>query len=247
MESYTPTERSRACRLNERARYDHASVHAILDAGFICHVGYAIGGQPYVTPTSYWREGDRLYWHGSSASRMLRTLSGGVPACLTVTHIDGLVVARSAFHHSINYRSVMAFGLARRIENPDEKRAALEAFVGRLYPGRWSRLRPMTRREFKATLVIGMTIEEASAKVRNGPPVDDEDDYALPCWAGVVKLRSVVGDTVPDPRLAPGIAPSPDLAAWAAEAALDGVLSRLAAANGYAPEPEPARTEEVAR
>ncbi len=239
MDTYTPTERSRARRLHERAHYDHESVHAILDSGFVCHVGYAIGGQPYVTPTSYWREADRLYWHGSSASRMLRTLAGGVPACLTVTHVDGLVVARSAFHHSINYRSVMAFGLAHRIEGPEEKQAALQAFVARLYPGRWDRLRPMTEREFRATLVIGMTIEEASAKVRTGWPVDDEEDYALPIWAGLVKFRSTVEGIVPDARLAPGIAPSRDLAAWMDGAKLDSVVSALAPAHEKA--------EEVAR
>jgi hypothetical protein len=159
---------------------------------------------------------------------MLRTLSEGVPACLTVTHVDGLVVARSGFHHSINYRSVMAFGLARRIEDPAEKEAALRAFVDRIYPGRWERLRPVAGRELKATTVIGMTIEEASAKVRTGWPVDDEEDYALPIWAGVVNFRHVVEAIAPDPRLAAGITPSPDLAAWVAGASVDAVASGLA-------------------
>src|SRR5262245_31665785 len=140
MTSFHPTARSRIKRLPKRAHYDEATVHAILDAGFICHVGYVIDGQPYVTPTSYWREGNRLYWHGSSASRMLRSLEGGVAACLAVTHLDGLVVARSGFHHSINYRAVMAFGTAHKLTDPAEKLAALEAFVNRLYPGRWAEL-----------------------------------------------------------------------------------------------------------
>jgi nitroimidazol reductase NimA-like FMN-containing flavoprotein (pyridoxamine 5'-phosphate oxidase superfamily) len=239
MDTYTPTERSRARRLHERARYDHASVNAVLDSSFVCHVGYTIGGQPYVTPTSYWREEDRLYWHGSSASRMLRTLSGSVPACLTVTHVDGLVVARSGFHHSMNYRCVMAFGLAQKIEDREEKSAALQVFVDRIFPGRWDRLRPMTDQEFKATTVLKMRIEEASAKTRSGWPIDDEEDYALPIWAGLVKFRSVVDGIVPDARLSAGIAPSPDLAAWEAGGAVDQIASDLAAT--YAPAPEMAK------
>lgn len=202
---FVPTSRSKLARLPKRGHYDRDSVYAILDAGFICHVGYAIDGQPYVTPTAYWREGDVLYWHGSSASRMLRTLEKGADCCLTVTHIDGLVLARSAFHHSLNYRSVMVFGKACKIEDPGEKLAKLEAFVERMYPGRWQELRPVSAAELRSTTVLGMRMDEASAKLRSGPPVDDEEDYALPVWAGVVPVRSVAGAPLEDARLAQGI------------------------------------------
>jgi uncharacterized protein len=228
MTAYRPTARSRIKRLPKRAHYDHETVHAILDAGFIAHVGYVIDGQPYVTPTAYWREGDRLYWHGSAASRMLRTVETGVPVCLTVTHLDGLVIARSGFHHSINYRSVMAYGMAAAISDPAEKLAALEAFVNRLYPGRWPELRPPTRQEIKGTTVVGMTIAEASAKVRTGPPVDDEPDYALPLWAGTIAIRQEVGETMADPKLGDNIARPEGLAAWQPGATLDALLTRLA-------------------
>jgi nitroimidazol reductase NimA-like FMN-containing flavoprotein (pyridoxamine 5'-phosphate oxidase superfamily) len=202
-----PTPKTRVRRLPKRGHYDRPTVHAVLDAGVICHVGYAIEGQPYVTPTSYWREGERLYWHGSSASRMLRHLKQGVPACVAVTHVDGFVLARSGFHHSINYRAVMAFGTARLVPDAD-KLAVLEAFVGRLFPGRWPELRPPTRQELKATTVLWMDLDEASAKIRTGPPVDDEEDYSLPIWAGVLPVRTIAGPLEPDPRLLPGI-PAP--------------------------------------
>ena len=228
MTAYRPTARARIKRLPKRAHYDHATVHAVLDAGFVAHVGYLIDGQPYVTPTAYWREGERLYWHGSAASRMLRTVETGVPVCLTVTHLDGLVVARSGFHHSLNYRSVMAFGTAALVDDPAEKLAALEAFVNRLYPGRWDELRPATKQEVKGTTVVGMTIAEASAKIRTGPPVDDEPDYALPLWAGTIALRQVVGEAVDDPRLAPGIGRPPGLADYRPGVSLDTLLARLA-------------------
>lgn len=201
---YTRTERTRLRRLPKRAHYDRATVHAVLDAGLICHVGYVIDGQPYVTPTCYWRHGERLYWHGSSASRMLRRLKEGIPACLTVTHVDGLVLARSGFHHSINYRSVMAFGTARAVADED-KLGALEEFVEHLLPGRWAELRPPTAQEVKATTVLWMDLEEVSAKIRTGPPVDDEEDYGLPIWAGVVPLATTVGAPEPDPRLLRGL------------------------------------------
>jgi hypothetical protein len=209
MNAFTPTPRSRVRRKSERAHYDRGAIHAVLDAHFICHVGYVVDGQPYVTPTCYWRDGDRLYWHGSSASRMLLHLLDGAPACVTVTHCDGLVLARSGFHSSINYRSVMAFGTARALEDEASKLAALKAFVERLTPGRWDELRPVTKQEIKASTVIGMDIEEAVAKVRSGGPVDDEDDYGLDVWAGVVPLGVAVGEPEPDPRLKPGV-PTPD-------------------------------------
>ncbi len=205
MTAFTPTDRSRAKRLHQRAAYDRESIYPILDAGVVCHVGYSIDGQPYVTPTCYWREGDRLYWHGSSASRMLRQVKTGIPACLTVTHFDGLVLARSGFHSSINYRCVMAFGSAAEVSEKAEKSAALEAFVERLTPGRWAELRPMNDQELKATTVVAMEIEEASAKTRTGQPADDEEDYTLDVWAGVVPIRQITGTAEPDPKLKPGI------------------------------------------
>lgn len=212
--SLGPTPRMRVKRLPKRGHYDRPTAHAILDAGLMCHVGYVIDGQPYVTPTAYWREGERLFWHGSSASRMLRTVAGGVPVCFTVAHLDGLVMARSGFHHSLNYRSLMAVGTAHRVERREDKLAAVRAFTERLYPGRWDVLRPPTEPELKGTTVLSMALEEASAKIRTGPPVDDEEDYALPCWAGVVGLRTIVTAFEADPRLAPGIAPGPDLAGY---------------------------------
>lgn len=201
-----PSRRTRVKRLPKRAHYDAQTVHAVLDAGLVCHVGYVIDDQPFVTPTAHWRVGSRVYWHGSSASRMLRALQGpGVPACLTVTHLDGLVLARSGFHHSMNYRSVMALGVARTVEGAAEKEAALAGFVERLAPGRWVRLRPVTAQELKATTVLWMELDEASAKVRTGPPVDDEEDYGWPVWAGVVPVGQRLEPPLPDARLQPGV------------------------------------------
>jgi uncharacterized protein len=196
-----PTARSRVKRLHERGRYDFETIAQILDCGFVCHVGYVIDGQPFVTPTAYWREGDRVYWHGSSASRMLRTMEKGVEVCLTVAHIDGIVLARSAFHHSINYRSAMLFGTAHKIEDPAAKSAALERFVDRICTGRWKQLRPVTPLELKATTVLSMPISEGAAKIRTGPPKDDEEDYDWSVWAGVVPLRTVIDAPIADPLL----------------------------------------------
>jgi nitroimidazol reductase NimA-like FMN-containing flavoprotein (pyridoxamine 5'-phosphate oxidase superfamily) len=206
MTDITPTERSRVKRHHERGAYDLDTITSILDSAFICHVGYTIDGQPYVTPTSYWRENDVVYWHGSSASRMLRTLEGRVPCCFTVTIIDGLVMARSAFNHSVNYRSVMLFGQARKVEEPAQKLRQLELFTQRMYPGRWQQLRPITEQEVKATTVLEMKIEEGAAKVRSGPPKDDAEDYAWAVWAGVVPVRMVAEGPVDDGRLVPGVA-----------------------------------------
>jgi len=202
MTDLTPTARSRVKRLHERGAYDFETITAILDAGLLCHVGYIIDAQPYVTPTAYWREGEHLYWHGSSASRMLRTMEKGVDVCFTVSHLDGLVLARSGFNHSINYRSVMLFGRARKIEDDGAKLRALESFVEHLFPGRWKQLRPATAQEVKATTVLSMAIEEGSAKVRTGWPHDNDDDYSWPVWAGVVPVRAVMQSPVPDERLA---------------------------------------------
>ncbi len=223
------TERSRVKRLPKRGSQERADIYAILDSNILCHIAYVIDGQPFVTPTGYWREGDRLYWHGSSASRMLRNQASGLPVCLTVTHFDGLVLARSGYHHSVNYRSVMAFGRASRIDDPEEKEAAVNAYVERVYPGRNRELRPVDAQELKGTTVLGMTIEEASAKVRTGPPVDDEPDYALPVWAGVIPIQQTFGTAVPDPRLAAGTPWPKHLQPFARDSRLDEVFSASAA------------------
>jgi hypothetical protein len=228
MNIITPSSRTRVRRLPKRGFYDRATLNAVLDAGFICHAGYVIDGQPYVTPTAYWRAGDRLYWHGSSASRMLRAQAAGIPVCVTVTHLDGLVVARSGFHHSINYRSAMLFGNAEKVEDKAEKESAMAAFVDRIYPGRWKTLRPVNSQEMKATSILRMPIDEASAKIRSGTPVDDEEDYALPIWAGVINLRSVAGKIEPDPRLKAGIPMPEDIYPYASGGELNGILTRAA-------------------
>ncbi len=222
---FAASDRSRVKRLPKRGSQERADVYAILDSNILCHIAYVIDGQPFVTPTGYWREGDRLYWHGSSASRMLRSQSQGLPVCLTVTHFDGLVLARSGFHHSVNYRSVMAFGRAAKIEDLAEKEAAVNAYVERVFPGRNRELRAIDKQELKATTVMGMIIEEASAKVRTGPPVDDEPDYALPVWAGVIPIKQVFGKAIPDERLAPGTPWPAHLAPFANDSRLDEVLS----------------------
>jgi nitroimidazol reductase NimA-like FMN-containing flavoprotein (pyridoxamine 5'-phosphate oxidase superfamily) len=208
-DDFQPTARTRIKRLHERGHYDRKTVNEILDAGLVCHVGYVIDGQPYVTATAYWRMGGRVYWHGSSASKMLRHQKGGVPVCFTVALLDGLVLARSGFHSSINYRSVMALGEARLVSDPDEKLAALTAFSERLTPGRWLELKPPSAQELKATTVISLELDEVAAKVRTGPPKDEPEDLALPVWAGVVPVATVLGRPEPDPQLLPNI-PAPD-------------------------------------
>jgi uncharacterized protein len=207
MNNFTPGKRSTVKRLPQRGVYERESVYQILDEGLICHVGFVVEGQPFVIPTGYARLGDTLYIHGSQASRMLRTLKGGLDVCVTVTLLDGMVMARSAFHHSMNYRSVVVFGRAVAVEESAEKLAALRALTEHLAPGRWDETRQPTEGEIRATLVLALALEEASAKVRVGPPVDDEEDYALPVWAGVVPLRIVAGEPIPDPRLPQGVEP----------------------------------------
>jgi uncharacterized protein len=205
------TDRAAVHRMPQRGAYDSKTIHAILDAGFLAHVGFCIGGQPFVIPTLYGRprhtEGpDRLYLHGSAASRMLRELSTGVPACVTVTHVDGIVLARSAFHHSMNYRSVVSFGTARSIDDIQGKAEALRVISDHLIAGRWEEVRNPTAKELKATSVLEFTIEDASAKTRSGPPMDDEEDYALPVWAGVVPLHLRAAAPLRDPRLEKDVA-----------------------------------------
>jgi uncharacterized protein len=201
---YTPTPRTRLVREADRAVYDRETVYRILDEGFLCHVGFVVDGQPFVIPTSYGRKDDCLFIHGSAASRMLRHAKEGVPVCITVTLIDGLVLARSIFNHSMNYRSVVVLGKATLVDDPAEKIEALRLLSEHIIPGRWADSRQPNERELKATSVLRVPIEEFSAKVRQGPVVDDEEDYSFRTWAGVVPLKMVAGEAVADARLVPG-------------------------------------------
>ena len=198
---FPQTERTTLKRLPKRGVYDRELVYGILDEGFVCHVGFAVEGQPFVIPTGYARVDDQLFIHGSQVSRMLRTLGSGIDVCVAVTLVDGLVLARSAFHHSINYRSVVVFGRATMVEERAAKLAALFAFSEHVIPGRWDDVREPTEQELKATTVLSLPLAEVSAKVRTGPPLDDEEDYELPIWAGVIPLRLVAGVPVNDARL----------------------------------------------
>jgi len=200
---YAPTERTQLKRLPKRASYDQAQIHAILDEGFLCHVGFVLDGQPYVIPTGYARSGEQLYIHGSAASRMLRNLAQGIDVCVTVTLLDGLVLARSAFHHSMNYRSVVVLGKAQLVTDPQEKWAALRCFTNHVVAGRWEQVRQPADQEMKATTVLVLPLNEVSAKIRTGPPLDDEEDYSLPVWAGVVPVKPQFGEPIPDGRLIP--------------------------------------------
>ncbi|WP_395703477.1 pyridoxamine 5'-phosphate oxidase family protein [Aquabacterium sp.] len=216
---------NRVKRLHQRAAYDHATVHAILDAAALAHVAYVVDGQPYCTPTLFWREGTRLYWHGSSASRMLRQQAEGVPVCLTVTHLDSFVLARCGFNHSVDYRSVMAFGRARRVDDADEKQQALVMMVDRLFPHRSAGLRPSTALELKATAVVTMEIEQASAKVRDKGLADEEADHALPIYAERIPVHTVLGTPEPCPRLQAGVRRPLELGPYRSGRRLDEALS----------------------
>jgi uncharacterized protein len=212
--SNPPSTRTRIQRVPARAAYDRATIDAILDDAPVAHLAFALDGQPYAIPTLHARVGDLVYFHGSAASRAIRALSAGTPACLTVTLLDGLVLARSVFHHSVNYRSVVVLGGARPVEGLNERRAALQAFTERLIPGRWGEVRPPSPGELKGTRVLALALDESSAKVRGGFPVDDDEDYGLPVWAGVIPLRIAAGQPTPDPLLAPGVAPSVAVQSW---------------------------------
>jgi uncharacterized protein len=201
---YTPTPRTRLVREADRAVYDRETAYRILDEGFLCHVGFVADGQPFVIPTSYGRKDDCLYIHGSAASRMLRHMKEGLPVCVTVTLLEGLVLARSIFNHSMNYRSVVVLGEATLVDDPEEKLEALRLLAEHIIPGRWADARQPNERELKATSVLRLPIEEFSAKVRQGPPIDDEEDYSFATWAGVVPLEMVAGDPIDDARLLPG-------------------------------------------
>src|SRR5690348_10519044 len=206
MATFSPTPRTQVNRLPKRGVYDEAEIHAILDEGFLCHVGFVVDGQPFVIPTGYARRGNEIFLHGSPASRMLRTAGQGIDVCVTVTLVDGFVLARSAFHHSMNYRSVVVLGKARLVTDTQEKLPALRSFTNHILPGRWDEVRQPTEQELKATSVLALPLQEVSAKVRTGPPIDDEGDYAFPVWAGVVPLRARVAEPVPDVRVPVGIA-----------------------------------------
>jgi nitroimidazol reductase NimA-like FMN-containing flavoprotein (pyridoxamine 5'-phosphate oxidase superfamily) len=211
-DQYQRTERTRLRRLPERAAYHRPTVHAILDQGFVCHVGFVVDGQPYAVPTGYARVGETVYLHGSTGSRL--GLRPGMDVCVTVTLVDGLVLARSAFHHSMNYRSVMAIGRTRPVTDPDEKEAALRALVEHIVPGRSAEIRGADRRELAATAVLALPLDEVSAKVRTGPPKDDDADYDLPIWAGVLPLALTPGEPAADPVLDPSIPTPGHVASW---------------------------------
>jgi uncharacterized protein len=203
-----PPTRIRVRRAPHKGRYDRGTIDAVLDRGLVAHVAFVDGGQPCCIPMLYARDGDRIFVHGSSASRLMRTLAAGAPACLTVTTVHGLVLARSAFEHSANYESVVVFGRFDVVEDRDERLAAFEAFTEKVLPGRWSEVRPPNRKELKATLILSLAIDEASAKVRTGPPDDDDsEDAALDTWAGVVPITTAFGAPEPSPGLRPGIEP----------------------------------------
>ena len=200
-----PTKRTELRRIPSRGSRDWEAVHQILDAGFLAHVGFCVDGQPFVIPTLYGRNGESLYLHGSAVSRMLGELETGIPACVTVTLVDGLVLSRSAFDHSMNYRSVVAFGRARKIADPEQKIKALRVISEHLIAGRWEEVRAPSEKELKATTVLEFSMEEASSKVRTGPPLDDESDYGLPVWAGVLPLEIKPQPPIPDDKLIKGV------------------------------------------
>lgn len=210
MEQFTKTERNTVKRVPKRGHYDKATVYEVLDAGFIAHVGFSVDGQPFVIPTAYGRKGDQLYLHGATTSRLIQHLQNGAPVCLTVTFVDGVVLARSVFHHSVNYRSAVVFGTAR-LANEEEKMDALEAVTEHIHKGRWEEVRLPNAKEMKATAVLVVDIDQASAKIRTGGPVDDKEDYALPIWAGVIPMHTVFGKPIADEVLPDDIPMSPSV------------------------------------
>jgi uncharacterized protein len=205
MSTYTPTARTKVRRLSKRAVYDRSNVHEILDESFLCHVGFVQDGQPFVIPTLYGRSGETIYVHGSGASRMLKTLAEGVDVCITVTMVDAYVLARSAFHHSMNYRSVTILGRARLVADLEEKLQALRVITDHIVPQRWDEVREPNELEMRQTVVLALALEEVAAKVRAGPPVDDEEDYSRPVWGGIVPIYTRLGQPVADGRVLPGV------------------------------------------
>jgi nitroimidazol reductase NimA-like FMN-containing flavoprotein (pyridoxamine 5'-phosphate oxidase superfamily) len=222
--SFPVSNRNRLRRRQERGHFDRATVYHILDSAMVAHIAYVINGQPFCTPTGFWREDDTLYWHGSSASRMIRGQSAGVPVCVTVTLLDAIVLARSGFHHSVNYRSVMAFGTARLVTDPVEKSRLMDGFVDRFYPGRSKEIRPPNAQETKATGFVAMPIDEASGKIRSTHVGDEEEDYALPVWAARIPVRQILGEPEPCPRQLPGLEVPQGLKGYRAGRLLDETL-----------------------
>lgn len=205
MENYQKTDRNKVKRIPKRGHYDQETVYKILDAGFVCHAGFVVDGQPFVIPTAYGRSDDVIYLHGATKSRMLMEMEKGIPVCITVTHLDGIVMARSSFNHSMNYRSAVVFGTATLVKDVDEKNKALYVISEQIAPGRWDEAREPSAKELKATSVLAVKIDQASAKIRVGNAGDDKPDYELDIWAGVLPLTTVVGAPIPDPVLREGI------------------------------------------
>ena len=220
------TEVNKVRRVHDRGRHDRKTVYEILDAALICHIAYVIDGRPFCTPTGFWREGDHLYWHGSSASRMIRQQSAGIPVCLTVTHMDALVMARSGFHHSVNYRAVMAWGNAHPITDEAEKLRLMDNFVDRIFPARSSLIRQPNKQEFKATTLMGMEIETASGKIRDKHVSDEEEDYAgVPAWSALIPVHQVLGVEEECVRQIPGLTKPAEMAGFVPGARLDELMT----------------------
>jgi uncharacterized protein len=225
---YAVSEINKVRRAPDRARYDKETVHAILDAALVCHIAYTIDGRPYCTPTAFWREGEHLYWHGSSASRAIRNQDKGLPVCVTVTHVDALVMARSGFHHSINYRTVMAFGTAHAITDRDEKTRLLDNFIDRIYPGRSKLIRQPTGQEFKATTLMGMEMEQVSGKIRNKHVADEEEDYeGVPAWSALYPITQALGEASECARQLPGLTRPQEMADFEPGTRLDELMTKM--------------------
>ncbi len=226
-DSFPITSVNRVKRAPTRGRYDKETVYGILDAALVCHIAYVIDGRPYCTPTSFWREGDHLYWHGSSASRMIRTQAEGVEVCLTATHVDALVMARSGFHHSVNYRAAMVYGRARIIEDHEEKLQLMDRFIDRIYPGRSKLIRQPSPQEFKATTMMGMEIETASGKIRDKHVDDEEEDYAgVPAWSALYPITQVLGEPSECVRQIPGLQRPEGMVDFEPGTTLDSVMAK---------------------
>lgn len=228
---FAVSQRNKVRLMRQRGSYEKQQVYDILDSALLCNVGYVIDGQPYVTPTAFWREKNVIYWHGSSASRALINQIKNIDVCVTVTHVDGLVVARSGFHSSVNYRSVMAFGKATLVEDMEHKRRAMDIYIDRFVPDRTALNRQSTDQELASTKLLSMNIDEASAKVRTGQPVDDDEDYALPVWAGVIAFKTVIDGVHSDPKNLSGVAVPPGIQKYVIGTRLDDTLASIYDAN----------------
>jgi uncharacterized protein len=221
---FAVTRRNRVARRPKRGIYDKKAVYEILDSAIVCHLAYVIEDQPYCTPNGFWREGDHVYWHGSAASRMIKAQAEGIPVCLTVTHLDALNLARCGFNHAVNYRCAMVFGQAVKVEN-DAKLQLMDRFIDRFYPGRSRLLRPATNKEIKATTILGMPIDQASAKIRDVDFGDNEEDYAVPAWTALIPIKMVMGDMVECPRQLPGVKRPKGMRAYRPGRKLDDVVA----------------------